>query len=89
MKTKAEIVQRLLDESKITAEEAVVLLMSEKIKEYVYLPNPEPLPYVHPWGWPVVTYGTGSPAGNSFPTYCSTELSPPSSSFGLRLKNHN
>jgi len=34
MKTKAEIVQRLLDERKITAEEAVVLLSGDSVIEF-------------------------------------------------------
>lgn len=58
MKTKCEIVQKLLDEKKITAEDAVILLMGEK--EYVYIPHPypaspwpfysEPFPYRITWG---------------------------------------
>lgn len=41
MKTKCEIVQALLDEKRITAEEAVVLLMGEK--EYIYINQPYPV----------------------------------------------
>lgn len=44
MKTKAQIVQELLEKHQITAEDAVVLLMAEK--EYVYVPwyaDPFPL----------------------------------------------
>ena len=41
MKTKAEIVQRLLDEKKIDAEEAVVMLTPE---------------YPYPWVYPIITY---------------------------------
>ena len=58
MKTKAEIVQKLLDEKKIDAEEAVILLMGEK--EYIFLNNN---PY--PTTWPIypswtITVGTGT-----------------------------
>jgi hypothetical protein len=49
MKTKAQIVQELLDKRYITAEDAVVLLSPDK--EYIYLPQPEP---VYPWN-PYVT----------------------------------
>jgi|TARA_B100000767_G_C19777521_1_gene543583 hypothetical protein len=38
--TKSSIVQRLLDEKKITAEEAVVLLKNEGINIPMYTPNP-------------------------------------------------
>jgi hypothetical protein len=38
--TKASIVQRLLDEKKITAEEAVILLQSETVNIPMYTPNP-------------------------------------------------
>lgn len=39
--TKAEIVQRLLEENKITAEEAVVLLQQSSGIQYIpYQPNP-------------------------------------------------
>jgi len=48
MKTKAEIVQRLLEEKKVDAEEAVILLMSDKQKEYVYIPNPYPVYPIYP-----------------------------------------
>lgn len=47
MKTKAQIVQRLLDEKKIDAEEAVVLLMSEK--EFIPYPQPYPIYPVSPY----------------------------------------
>lgn len=58
MKTKAEIVQALLNEGKITAEDAVILLMSDKQKEYVYIPqpipyNPYPPFYVDPFPYRV------------------------------------
>jgi len=53
MKTKAEIVQRLLEEKKIDAEEAVVLLMGEE-KQIQYIPYPYNPPYpVNPYPfWP-------------------------------------
>ena len=44
--TKADIVQRLLEEKHITAEEAVTLLMTEK--EIVTMPKPQ-IPYPYPW----------------------------------------
>lgn len=48
MKTKAQIVQRLLEEKKIDAEEAVILLMGDKEIQYIpYYPTPaypQPLP---------------------------------------------
>lgn len=49
MKTKAEVVQRLLEEKKIDVEEAVILLMGNE-KETHYIPYPQPvypqLPYI-------------------------------------------
>lgn len=49
MKTKAKIVQRLLEEKKIDAEEAVILLMEgEKERDTVYVPYPQPY-YPTPW----------------------------------------
>lgn len=45
MKTKAEIVQDLLDKGHITAQDAVVLLMGSKEKEYVYVPTYPTVPY--------------------------------------------
>jgi hypothetical protein len=60
MKTKAEIVQRLLDEKKIDAEEAVILLMEVKDVTLVpYYPQPYwPTPYwsIFPQS-PIVNYG--------------------------------
>jgi len=54
MKTKAQIVQELLNDGKITAEEAVTLLMGDsKEKEYIFIPqNPYTYPYnpVNPYG---------------------------------------
>ena len=38
--TKAQIVQRLLDTSAISAEEAVVLLQNETVNIPMYTPNP-------------------------------------------------
>jgi hypothetical protein len=59
MKTKAQIVQELLDEKKITAEDAVVLLMRDAhyIPYYAGRPyNPYP---TYPT-WPIVTVSTAS-----------------------------
>jgi hypothetical protein len=68
MRTKAQIVQELLDEKKITAEDAVVLLMSNKEKEYVYVPQPYPVyPYV-PWSSGPIYVGDGL-GTNPFVTY--------------------
>jgi hypothetical protein len=61
--TKASIVQRLLDEKHITAEEAVVLLQSET--PIVNVPQPFPTP-VNPW--------TPINPWNPFVTYCGTTL---------------
>lgn len=55
MKTKAEIVQALLNEGKITAEDAVVLLMDSKEKEYVYIPTYPAAPY-RPYPWTTGPY---------------------------------
>lgn len=74
MKTKAEIVQRLLEEKKIDAEEAVVLLMSEDKQlgitfpvwpatQPVYPYNPNPY---YPNGWPIVTYCNTSDPNRTF-----------------------
>lgn len=71
MKTKAQIVQRLLNEKQIDAEEAVTLLMSEK--EIQFIPY-NPLP-----SWPAYPINPASPIWvvdpnsqpyytNSFPT---------------------
>lgn len=68
MKTKAEIVQDLLNEGKITAEDAVILLMDSRQKEYVYIPQPYPYnPYppffVDPFPFgtpPIVTWSDSS-----------------------------
>lgn len=38
--TKAKIIQRLLDEKQITAEEAVVLLQNETVSIPIHTPNP-------------------------------------------------
>lgn len=58
--TKAQIVQRLLEEKQINAEEAVILLMSDK--EYITVPSHplqpfNPYPYNPPNG-PCITYGS-------------------------------
>lgn len=53
MKTKAQIVQELLEEKKITAEDAVILLMGESKVEPNY---PKQInPYYPPW---IVTCGS-------------------------------
>lgn len=48
MKTKIQIIQQLLDDRKINAEEAMILMQTEK--EYVYIPNYVPYApfYVNP-----------------------------------------
>lgn len=51
MKTKAEVVQGLLDAGHINAEDAVVLLTGSKEKEYVYLPQPYPVYPNYPTWW--------------------------------------
>ena len=55
MKTKLEIIQSLLDDRKITAQEAMTLME----KEYVYYPYNAPYPvYPIPYpSWPVYTIG--------------------------------
>lgn len=56
MKTKAEIVQRLLEAKQVDAEEAVILLMSDS--QVTYIPyNPYPYPYypINPV-WPYAPY---------------------------------
>lgn len=57
MKTKLQIIQALLDESKITAEEAVTLMQVEKERPYV-----DPHPH----------YTTGSSRVNTTEQGCST-----------------
>lgn len=59
MKTKTEIVQRLLDAKQIDAEEAVILLMQDKEIQFVpYYPQPyNPYPY-----YPISPIWVGSPA---------------------------
>lgn len=67
MKTKLQIIQSLLDDRKINAEEALILL--EKEKEYVYVPN-----YIT-WQTPFIHYSNPFPAYNPFPNYStSSEL---------------
>jgi hypothetical protein len=60
MKTKAEIVQRLLEEKKIDAEEAVILLMNDGqavVTVYpIYPVQPAPVWSSNPWTLPIVTY---------------------------------
>lgn len=66
--TKAQIVQRLLEEKQINAEEAVILLMSDK--EYITVPSyphqPQqpfnPYPNVPPYG-PWTTYSSPHTTG--------------------------
>lgn len=61
MKTKAEIVQRLLEEKKIDVEEAVTLLMGEE-KQITYVPYPyNPVP--------IYPLNPHYPIFPSFPTY--------------------
>lgn len=48
MKTKAQIVQELLEKDAITAEDAVVLLMADERVAPVYLTYPQPYPF---WPW--------------------------------------
>lgn len=71
MKTKAEIVQELLDKSQITAEEAVTLLIGTK--EYVYIPAYPVLPYQT---WPLYPSYPAGPAWitNPFQNYSSEDI---------------
>lgn len=70
MKTKAEIVQRLLSEGKIDAGEAVVLLMGEKQTEYIAYPWPAfPYPIT-----PINPYPIWVVAPNSQPFYTITTV---------------
>jgi len=69
MKTKAEIVQRLLEEKSIDAEEAVVLLLQEKETQFI--------PYTIPPQYPVSPYTPCtpmplSPIYNPWPTMSHT-----------------
>ena len=60
--TKAIIVQRLLDEKRITAEEAVVLLKNEVISVPMYTPNPH---YIDPsWTGPAPVWCSNDTTGN-------------------------
>jgi hypothetical protein len=79
--TKAQIVQRLLEEKQINAEEAVILLMSDK--EYITLPShphqPQqpfnPYPY-NPWitySSPHTTGGITNDSGSNTTTQKSPE----------------
>lgn len=57
MKTKAQIIQRLLEEKKIDAEEAVILMMRDDTPHYVYIPQPYPVYPTAPQYWPpIVTF---------------------------------
>ena len=64
MKTKAEIVQKLLDEKKIDAEEAVILLMGETSQVIISQPYPvypSPIPFYTSYpNWPIISVGTGT-----------------------------
>lgn len=66
MKTKAQIVQQLLEDKKINAEEAVILLIGEK--EYIYLNQPvwpiNPYPYLPNWQSPFVNVCNNVAAAN-------------------------
>lgn len=64
MKTKTDIIQKLLDERKITVQEAMLLMETEK--EYISVPTPTPNPQPYqvpvtipglPWTNPI-WYGT-------------------------------
>jgi len=60
MKTKAQIVQELLEKDQITAEDAVVLLMgSAKEKEYIYVPQPYPFIPHNPYPYDPIIYRSG------------------------------
>lgn len=67
MKTKAEIVQRLLEEKKIDAEEAVTLLMGEeKTVQYIPYPyNPAPIYPLNPPMYPAWPYSFPVMSANS------------------------
>lgn len=69
MKTKAEIVQRLLDAKQIDAEEAVVLLIQDKEIQFIPYPyNPLPFyPYPSNPIW-IVDPNSQPYYTNSFPT---------------------
>lgn len=65
MKTKAEIVQELLNEEKITAEDAVVLLMSDKSnKEYIFIPSYPNYPY-NPYPFNPFYYTSGETSSDN------------------------
>lgn len=63
--TKAQIVQRLLEEKQINAEEAVILLMSDK--EYITLPSHphQPQQPYNPWTIYSSPHTTGSITNDS------------------------
>lgn len=70
MKTKAQIVQRLLEEKKIDAEEAVILLMTDK--EYVPVAQPYPYPIYPAAPFQPFWYVDPRP----YVTYCATSNEP-------------
>lgn len=55
MKTKTDIIQKLLDERKITVQEAMLLMETEK--EYISVPTPTPSPNPQPYHVPVTIPG--------------------------------
>jgi hypothetical protein len=63
MKTKTQIVQELLDEKKITADDAVILLMGE----------PKYIPYAQPY--PVYPYYPIFPSWQYYPTISTGNIS--------------
>lgn len=74
MKTKAEIVQRLLEAKQIDAEEAVVLLIQDKEVQFVPYPY-NPLPYNPYPVYPLTPIWLVDPNSqpyytNSFPNIC-------------------
>lgn len=68
MKTKDKIIQRLLDEDLIDAEEAIILLMADQ-KQIQFVPYPQPYP-VYP-SQPIWPYWS-SPIVKIPQTICST-----------------
>jgi len=71
MKTVTEIVQRLLDESHITAEEAVIILQAEVNRNQpFYIPSPMPTiqPYSPPYKPGDIWYTSSTGTGNAYPT---------------------
>ena len=66
MKTKAQIVQELLDKKAITAEDAVILLHQDVVYVPQWQPTFQPL-------WPNYPTSPNPPFPNDFPTICKTE----------------